>query len=165
MASIEEKADTIDSILSIKYLRKPHIKDLSVIKQHLDKAIVVSHSSKLQQMIKKIILNRSSSPVMNNISLIKPSKEQSDAFTKEIENVTKCHGSHSFRLSYLERLLLEDQISLREFKQLRAVVVKHQLALLGELSKKGRCKKLHAKTLKSVENPADDHINPYYKQH
>ena len=163
MKSIEEKADKINSILSTEYLRKPQIKDISFIKNNLHKAVVVSHTSALQQMIRRIIHKESKCISIKTFSLVKESKEGNCSLMKGIENAKKCHGNHSFRLSYLERLLLEDQINLREFKQLKAVLVKNQLESLGELSKKSLGKRFNAKAINSVLKPTDNHINPYYK--
>ena len=163
MKSIEEKADKINSILSTEYLRNRQIKDIDFIKNNLHKAVVVSHTNALQQMIRRTIHKESKCISKKTFSVVQQSKEGTCSLMKGVENAKKCHGNHSFRLFYLERLLFEDQINLRKFKQLKAVLVKTQLQMLSELSKRSLSKHLNAKAINSVLKSTDNHINPYYK--
>lgn len=163
MKSVEEKADEIHSILSTTYLHRLKIEDPDFIKKHLHKAVVISRAGTFQQMIRKIIFKESKDMSKKTFSVVKHVKGDSCSLSKEIENAKRCHGNHSFRLSYLERLLLEDQINLREFKQLKAVLIKKQLQSISELSKKNQNKSLSLKSLKSLSKTSKDHINPYHK--
>jgi hypothetical protein len=159
--SVEDK---VNSILSTNYLRNNRIKDLNFIRNQLHKAVVVSRTSAMQQMIRKIILKEYKSGSKKIFSVVNQVKEGDSPLIKGIESAKKCHGNHSFRLSYLEQLLLEDQISLREFKQLKEVFIKKQLQFISELSKNRQGKSFNAKAIKKDSpKPLDNHINPYHK--
>lgn len=163
MKHVKEKADEINSILSTKYLQRQQIKDPDFIKKHLHKAIVVSRTSAMQQMIRKIIFKEAKNISKKTFSIVSQVKEGSTSLIKGIENAKKCHGNHSFKISHLERIFLQNHINLREFKQLKAVLVKDQLESIGALSKKHQGKRLNAEPLKAQSSTLDNHINPYSK--
>jgi hypothetical protein len=166
MKSIEDEANKVTSVLSTDYLNNLRIKNASFIKENIHKAIVVNRASALQHMIKKILLKNPKQPSKKKFSAVNqlPEGYEKTSITKEIENAKKCHRNLSFRLTYLEQLLLEDQINLRQFKQLKGVFIKQQLQYISELSKKTSLKKFSAQTLKKKPSKAIDyHINPYQR--
>lgn len=164
MRSIEEKADTINTILSPKRFHYAVVKSIHLIQEHLHDASVIKHTPALHKLIKKIILSHTSPSLNKTFSIACPKQgEGSEAFVKSLGNAQKCHSNLSFRLAYLERLLFEDKINLRAYKQLKAVLIKNQLACLGDFAKNDRNKPspIKAQALSPLKNALQNHINPY----
>ena len=156
MSSVEEKARTIDTILSAGYLHEV-ARCLEDIGQHLHHATVVKQSVGLHKLIQKIILNTPKKDP-KNFSIVKhcPRKD-SDVLLKEATITKRYHENLSFRLAHLERLLLEKHISSRTFKQLKALLVKTQFAP----NKSSKSMKAKVKHFKSVQTPLQDTFNNY----
>jgi|GEM_PF-2256188 len=165
MGAIEKKAIEIDTILSPKSLHLAIAERLRNIECHLKHARVIKHSQGLHRLVVRIILNAKKTKDNSHKKFTAVSfSSLQGPWLREALNTKYCHGNLSFRLAHLERLLLEDRINLRTFKQLKAILVKTQFASLQDLSfafQRGS-KLIKVRSLKplklDLEDTFDDHI-------
>lgn len=165
MSHSQEKSNTVlHSLLLRKKEMKLPVNLAKTLSIHLKTAKIVKTPPSLQALFKKSLFKLGSQKnTTKDFSVFQKGKSStSKSLLKSIEDAESLKNTQTFRLSYLKQLLLEEQISHREYSDFRrqnTASMRRQLQSIGKLIKdhygeeKLKSRKIKNNSLKAEREP------------